>query len=495
MALESNPYEDHKARRFAFRHGLLTRRWAKARRQWLVTLAAIFSDILLALLIFLVAYVLQSKWGEGPLSTVAIVAVIPIVAVWAGLRWLMGLYPGYGLSPAEQLRRHTYSVLGALAILAVFAMAFQIGYLLSRLLLALGFTGLLFVVPLAQSSVRWGMWRLGLWGRPVVVIGYKYTCTQTVKLLEEDWKLGYEPVAVFDQGISPSGKQFKSTSPDEVMTEAEDGARNVGADTVIFAMPYTRRDELAPYASRASFSFRHVLIIPNLTGITNSAVTALDLAGTFAVEIRHNLLNPWALRIKRTLDLLGAVVGGILISPILVTIALLIRWDSPGPIFYGHRRLGVGGKHFCCWKFRTMHPRAEQLLENYLRDNPNLRAEWEHTQKLRDDPRITRIGRFLRKSSLDELPQLWNVLRGEMSLVGSRPIVDAEVPKYGEVYELYRRIRPGISGLWQVSGRSNTSYSKRVAMDSYYVRNWSFWLDVILLIRTVKIVLLGRGAQ
>ena len=130
-----------------------------------------------------------------------------------------------------------------------------------------------------------------------------------------------------------------------------------------------------------------------------------------------------------------------------------------------------------------MHPRAEQLLENYLRDNPNLRAEWEHTQKLRDDPRITRIGRFLRKSSL------------EMSLVGSRPIVDAEVPKYGEVYELYRRIRPGISGLWQVSGRSNTSYSKRVAMDSYYVRNWSFWLDVILLIRTVKIVLLGRGAQ
>ena len=142
-----------------------------------------------------------------------------------------------------------------------------------------------------------------------------------------------------------------------------------------------------------------------------------------------------------------------------------------------------------------MQPRAEQLLENYLRDNPNLRAEWEHTQKLRDDPRITRIGRFLRKSSLDELPQLWNVLRGEMSLVGSRPIVDAEVPKYGEVYELYRRIRPGISGLWQVSGRSNTSYSKRVAMDSYYVRNWSFWLDVILLIRTVKIVLLGRGAQ
>jgi Undecaprenyl-phosphate galactose phosphotransferase WbaP len=495
MTLESNLYEDHKAKRVAFQHGRLMRRCLQVRRQWLVTLAAIFSDILLALLVWIGAYVLQSIWGKGPLSTVAMVTVIPIVAVWIGLRWLMGLYPGYGLNPAERLRRHTYSVFGALAILAVFATAFQIGILLSRLLLALGFTGLLFVAPLVHSSVRWGMWRLGLWGRPVVVIGYKDTSTQTVKLLKEEWKLGFEPFAVLDQGISPSGKEFKITSPDEVMTGAEDGARNGGVDTVIFAMPYTRRDELAPYVSRASFSFQHVLVIPNLAGITNSAVTALDFAGTFAVEIKHNLLNPWALRTKRTLDLLSAVVGGLLISPILVTIALLIRLDSPGPIFYGHRRLGVGGKHFCCWKFRTMHPRAEQLLESYLRNNPNLRAEWEHAQKLRDDPRITRIGRFLRKSSLDELPQLWNVLRGEMSLVGSRPIVDAEVPKYGEVYEQYRRIRPGISGLWQVSGRSNTSYSERVAMDSYYVRNWSFWLDLILLSRTVKIVLRGRGAR
>ena len=141
-----------------------------------------------------------------------------------------------------------------------------------------------------------------------------------------------------------------------------------------------------------------------------------------------------------------------------------------------------------------MHRDAEVLLEKCLRNDPLLQAEWEHNHKLRDDPRVTRVGRFLRKTSLDELPQLWNVLAGEMSLTGPRPIVDAEVTKYGEFYRLYERIRPGMSGLWQVSGRSATSYSERVRMDSYYVHNWSIWLDVVVLVLTVKSVLSSRGA-
>jgi lipopolysaccharide/colanic/teichoic acid biosynthesis glycosyltransferase len=134
------------------------------------------------------------------------------------------------------------------------------------------------------------------------------------------------------------------------------------------------------------------------------------------------------------------------------------------------------------------------LLDRFLQSHPNLRAEWEQNFKLRDDPRVTRIGRFLRKTSLDELPQLWNVLRGEMSLVGPRPIVDAEITKYGTVYEMYRRIRPGISGFWQVSGRSDTDYAERVRLDAYYVNNWSVWLDIVILVRTVRSVMLGRGA-
>jgi Undecaprenyl-phosphate galactose phosphotransferase WbaP len=191
----------------------------------------------------------------------------------------------------------------------------------------------------------------------------------------------------------------------------------------------------------------------------------------------------------------GTVIGGVLISPLVFAIALLIKLDSPGPAFYGHKRVGAAGKYFLCWKFRTMHVNAEHLLDKYLQGNPVLQAEWEQNQKLRCDPRVTRVGRILRQTSLDELPQLWNVLRGEMSLTGPRPIVDAEVPKYGEVYGLYKRIKPGMSGFWQVSGRSDTTYAERVEMDSYYVRNWSVWLDLIILARTVMCVVLGRGAR
>jgi Undecaprenyl-phosphate galactose phosphotransferase WbaP len=192
--------------------------------------------------------------------------------------------------------------------------------------------------------------------------------------------------------------------------------------------------------------------------------------------------------------LFGVVVGGLLISPLLLVIVALIKLDTSGPVFYWQQRLGGRGKSFRCWKFRTMHTDAESLLSNLLQSDAGARSEWERNQKLRSDPRVTRVGRVLRKTSLDELPQLLNVLRGEMSLVGPRPIVDAEVPKYHEVYKLYRRVTPGMSGLWQVSGRSDTTYEERVAMDAYYVRNWSVWLDLVILARTVKSVLFNLGA-
>lgn len=302
------------------------------------------------------------------------------------------------------------------------------------------------------------------------------------------------PFALFDYQLMPAGKSYQEVPYEETLADAMDLGYEQGVDTIIFAMPYTRRGQLASMVSAAGESFRNVLVVPNLKGVTNSAVVARDLSGTFAIEIKQNLLDPWAQRLKRALDLFGAVVGGLLISPLLLTIVVLTKLDSSGPAFYGHRRVGARDDHFVCWKFRTMRANAEQMLEKYLQDNPYLRAEWEQNQKLRNDPRVTRIGRLLRKTSLDELPQLWNVLWGEMSLTGPRPIVDAEIPKYKKDYALFKRIKPGMSGLWQVSGRSNMDYEERVELDVYYVRNWSVWLDIIILARTIKTVLFGRGA-
>jgi Undecaprenyl-phosphate galactose phosphotransferase WbaP len=471
------------------------KRWKPVWKQRLIVGTLVLSDAFLALSVWGAARVVQGILGRGELSEVAIAAVVPSVMVWVGLRALLGLYPGYGLEPAERLRRHAYSVFATLAVLAVSAVGLQVGDLLSRSLLALAFLGLLFLTPPVQHFVKLGLKKAKLWGKPVIIVSYKGTGAEFQELLRQEWAMGYSPVALLDQDLVAAGKSYREVSYAETLTDAANLGRELGVDTVIFAMPYTRREQLARMVSVASESFRSVLIVPNLNGVTNSAVVARDFAGTFAVEIKHNLLDPWSQRLKRALDLLATGIGGALISPLMFAIAVVIKLDSPGPVFYGHRRVGAAGRHFLCWKFRTMHVDAERLLDEHLQSNPVLQAEWEQNQKLRDDPRVTRVGRMLRQSSLDELPQLWNVLLGEMSLTGPRPIVDAEVPKYGRVYELYKRIKPGMSGLWQVSGRSDTSYAERVEMDSYYVRNWSVWLDLIILARTIAIVAFGRGAR
>ncbi|NJL48269.1 MAG: undecaprenyl-phosphate galactose phosphotransferase WbaP, partial [Leptolyngbyaceae cyanobacterium SM2_5_2] len=185
---------------------------------------------------------------------------------------------------------------------------------------------------------------------------------------------------------------------------------------------------------------------------------------------------------------------GLGVLPVIAIIALLVKLDSPGPVFYGQKRLGQEGFPFVAYKFRSMVANADQVLEAYFQANPELRVQWERDQKLRYDPRITRIGHFLRRTSLDELPQLWNVLRGEMSLVGPRPIVREEIIRYAEKYDLYTKVLPGLTGLWQVSGRNNVSYEERVNLDAYYVRNWSVWLDIYILLKTIWVVLIGDGA-
>ena len=476
-------------------HTAKTGRQKSAWKERAALVSLIISDVFLALLIWLGAYVLQSIWGRGALSEVTVATVVPSVAVWIGLRSLLGLYPGYGLDAVEKLRRHIYSVIATLAILAIFAVASQIGDLLSRLLLMSAFMGLLVLPPLGQNFTRWALYKTNLWGRPVVILSYKDAGDRVVELLDEEWSLGYIPTAIFDYRLMsweelPAGNLYY----EETLASAVELARDQGVDTAIFAMPHTRREQLAELVGRASIAFRHVLIIPNLSGITNSAVVARNLAGTFAVEIKYNLLDPWALRAKRAFDLVATTVGGILVFPLILILALFVYLESGGPVFYKDYRMGRDGKLFSCLKFRTMVPNAEVLLQRMFEEGAELREEYIRYHKLRNDPRVTRVGRFLRKTSLDELPQLWNVLRGEMSLVGPRPYLPRESEEIGMTQNEILRVPPGITGPWQVSGRNHASFEERVEMDAYYVRDWSVWLDLVLLARTVRTVLFERSA-
>jgi Undecaprenyl-phosphate galactose phosphotransferase WbaP len=197
--------------------------------------------------------------------------------------------------------------------------------------------------------------------------------------------------------------------------------------------------------------------------------------------------------LKRTLDIFGALLFGMLLSPVLLVVVGAM-WREGGPVIYRHSRIGRGGIPFDCLKFRTMVPDSDRVLKEVLARDPAARREWARDRKLKDDPRITAVGRFLRKTSLDELPQLWNVFRGEMSLVGPRPVVSDELKKYGCKVRHYLTVTPGLTGLWQVKGRNNTTYRRRVALDTYYARHQSLWLDVYILLRTVWVVFGRDGA-
>lgn len=223
------------------------------------------------------------------------------------------------------------------------------------------------------------------------------------------------------------------------------------------------------------------------------ALTQVDIQPGKRVAMRR-LPQPVGGMLKRAMDVTLATVAILLFSPLLVGLAFLVQSTSPGPILYGHSRVGFAGRTFKCWKFRSMVINGDTVLANHLRKNTAAQAEWNETQKLRHDPRVTPLGRVLRKLSLDELPQLFNIFLGDMSIVGPRPIVTEEVRRYGPSLGHYLRTRPGLTGMWQISGRSDVGYRQRVLLDRFYVRNWSLAKDMWIILRTIPAVLWSRGS-
>lgn len=284
----------------------------------------------------------------------------------------------------------------------------------------------------------------------------------------------YEP-AVSPRAISPKAKSAQAPRPQRASDRIR--AKIESAKRELERRPAPTRAE-APQAAGATAAAAAAAVMVNTVNVAASAIT---------------LLTPAASRTKRAFDVFAAIALLIALSPVMLTLAFMVRRDG-GPAIFGHRRIGSNGETFRCLKFRSMCVDAEKRLEEHLAANPEARAEWERDFKLRDDPRVTKLGDFLRRSSLDELPQLINVIRGEMSLVGPRPIVADEVERYGDRFIAYRNCRPGITGLWQVSGRNDVSYRARVRLDSFYAARWSFAKDVFILVRTVGVVFRRSGA-
>lgn len=267
--------------------------------------------------------------------------------------------------------------------------------------------------------------------------------------------------------------------------------------TVIIAIPNLEKNKLLDLVEDIQPLIRNLMFVPNTIGIPvyNLEIKKIYQSNMILLGIKNNLAKKTNRRIKRLFDLLVGVIICILILPILIIIFVAIKLDSKGPAFFNAKRIGKDGKLFKCYKFRSMYQNSDELLKQYLDENPEQRAEWNKFQKLKgNDIRVTKVGRFIRKYSLDELPQIFNVLKGEMSLVGPRPYLPREQELMKPFYHIIITTVPGITGYWQVSGRSDVTFKGRLRMDNWYVRNWSIWIDIVLLIKTIKVVFGGKGA-
>ena len=383
-----------------------------------------------------------------------------------------GLYPGFGRNPVDELRQLSGATSVVYAALAVTVFLLKDAPTYSRAVFLLAWAQTLVLIPLARAALRSMCSRKLWWGRPVAIVGSQQVAERVADTLNHAPQLGLRPVSFFAHPPQSANQ-----------------VRHV----ILCTADMPRHTALRCF-HECSEVFANVIVVPDLPGFSSLWVEARDLSGILALEVHQRLLLPGSRIVKRTLDVLFVLIGGAALLPFIGLIAALIKLTSPGPVLYGQRRHGRGGQTFTAWKFRSMVANAGEALERILAADPGLREEWLRDQKLRHDPRVTPIGRFLRRTSLDELPQLWNILLGEMSLVGPRPIVAKEIARYGDDFALYKKVTPGLTGLWQVSGRNLLTYEQRIGFDLYYVRNWSIWLDLHILARTVQTVLRGDGA-
>jgi Undecaprenyl-phosphate galactose phosphotransferase WbaP len=462
----------------------------RCRPGWMITSLVIGDALSLALagaIAILLKLVPSAQMGNLHYYLV----MIPLLPVFLLVYCAIGLYSGISLGPPEELRRLTLSSILVSLFLGVMTFpARGTGTVFTGTMATALFCSMI-LVPLTRVCLRMKFAGSSWWGYPTVVFGDKANAEALIKNLVMEPALGLKPIGFFapDAWRSVHGVPALAERELDRMAHAIHGP----AYAVLVSSGATREQMDALIRAYRRY-FSHILVIPNFSGFSCLWVNPRNLGGMLGLEICQQVFLPSRQLMKRVIDLLLTIAIGIAFAPILLLVALAIRLDSPGPILYGQRRIGRGGREFRAWKFRSMVENADEILRVYLDEYPELRAEWDATHKLKHDPRVTNLGRFLRRTSLDELPQLWNVLAGEMSLVGPRPIVRDEIRHYGMEFETYTYVQSGLTGLWQVSGRSETSYAQRVDYDRFYVQNWSVWLDLCILIRTIGTVLSRAGA-
>jgi undecaprenyl-phosphate galactose phosphotransferase len=354
----------------------------------------------------------------------------------------------------------------------------------------------LLVLPLIRLHTKKIMMRLGFLKRRTLILGAGQTGELLLKALQSEKNYGYEVIGFLDDDPEKAGKRLCGIRVHRGVNRTGLYVKRCNISDVFIAMPGAKKEKLKDIINGLQHKVERLLIVPEMFGV---AVIGTELhhffnEQAFVLELKNNLARLVNIIIKKVFDILLSLLILPLVVILLFLFAIIIIVDSRGPVIFSQERMGKRGKLFKCFKFRTMHVNADKMLPEFFRNNPCAEEEWGRYWKLKDDPRITRFGRFLRSTSLDELPQIFNVLKGEMSLVGPRPYLLREKEDLGENINTILLTRPGITGLWQVSGRNTKTYDHRIALDLWYVRNWNIWLDIIIILKTFRVVLSREGA-
>ncbi len=422
---------------------------------------------------------------RGQLLTLLVSGVASIVWFWGSKRHYSYRKPFW-----DELKDILFILLFmALISISVHA-AFEYDY--STDIWWLTWTVAMVSLPLLRSFAKVLLNKLDFWKVPCVIIGEVEDAESVYRALQSEPSTGFDvhAIVVPSEGHASSRFDIPCISRTEFFSRVDEFHK-------VFIALQKEQAELREFWIRESMKRQllDISIVPALRGIP---LYGTDISHFFSHEVmmlrlRNNLPRKSSRFVKRLFDIVGSATLLVLLAPFFLFIAWRVSRDG-GSVTYGHERIGLNGKKFKCLKFRSMVMNSQEVLDELLATDPAAKAEWDQWFKLKQDPRITSIGRFLRETSLDELPQLWNVLKGEMSLIGPRPIIDEELLRYGEDADYYLCAKPGISGLWQVSGRSDIDYNTRVYLDCWYVKNWSLWNDIVILFKTVNVVLRRDGA-
>ncbi len=455
----------------------------------LMTVALVLTDTLCLIIASYLAILL--RFGFGKLASGYLGLISPLLFLYLGIYAIRGLYPGIGLHPVEELRRLSLATSSVYVLIASYSFIVKDPLLYSRLVFGMAWILSLWLLPLGRSIVRELLMRIQIWGIPVAVFGPQDLIPEWVAHLRSNPKFGLVPVLGFNIADFTNSKDNSSNL--RPLMRIKELCLKKYIRTALILSQGSQNEDLESFGAYQDI-FHNIILVDIQTNPKAIWVNPFDLGGMVGYDIRHELLNPMTQAFKRFTDLVGALLALLFSLPILILAAIAIKLDSPGPVFFKQDRLGKGGMPFKMWKFRTMYSNAQQVLTETLAQNPSIKQEWDRFQKISNDPRVTRVGKFLRRFSLDELPQVFNVITGEMSLIGPRPFFKDQVDAYGDAYEYYLMVRPGMTGLWQVSGRNKTTFRERALWDKFYVRNWSVWLEIYIVIRTVWVVISAHGA-